>query len=198
MTTSINRLCGILTAAVFTSVLSMGSASAALYTSSGDCLVGDFSAAADECFGAVKPNENDSAALLNNNDFGSETGLFGSTDWVELAKQDDTGVSGGIGLSVNSLDADSGSWSVNPGALDIFARVVLILKAGPTFAAYLYEPGSNAGSSGSWATGALDDKDLSHFTIYTSGISPVPVPAAFWLFGTALIGFIGFSRRTKV
>jgi len=27
---------------------------------------------------------------------------------------------------------------------------------------------------------------------------PVPVPAAFWLFGSALIGFIGFSRRTSV
>ena len=26
----------------------------------------------------------------------------------------------------------------------------------------------------------------------------VPVPAAFWLFGTALIGFIGISRRTRV
>jgi hypothetical protein len=29
-------------------------------------------------------------------------------------------------------------------------------------------------------------------------IPAVPVPAAFWLFGTALIGFIGFSRRTQV
>jgi hypothetical protein len=29
-------------------------------------------------------------------------------------------------------------------------------------------------------------------------ISPIPVPAAFWLFGTALIGFIGVSRRRKV
>jgi hypothetical protein len=28
--------------------------------------------------------------------------------------------------------------------------------------------------------------------------SAIPVPAAFWLFGTALIGFIGMSRRTKV
>ena len=28
--------------------------------------------------------------------------------------------------------------------------------------------------------------------------SPVPVPAAVWLFGTALIGFIGVSRRRKV
>ena len=29
-------------------------------------------------------------------------------------------------------------------------------------------------------------------------ISTIPVPAAFWLFGTALIGFIGLSRRTKI
>jgi hypothetical protein len=28
--------------------------------------------------------------------------------------------------------------------------------------------------------------------------SAVPVPAAFWLFGTALAGFIGFSRRRTV
>ena len=30
------------------------------------------------------------------------------------------------------------------------------------------------------------------------GVSGVPVPAAVWLFGTALIGFIGLSRRRKV
>lgn len=29
-------------------------------------------------------------------------------------------------------------------------------------------------------------------------VSPVPVPAAIWLFGSALIGFIGISRRTRV
>jgi hypothetical protein len=28
--------------------------------------------------------------------------------------------------------------------------------------------------------------------------SAVPVPAAFWLFGAALLGFIGFSRKTTV
>ena len=27
---------------------------------------------------------------------------------------------------------------------------------------------------------------------------PVPIPAAFWMFGTALIGFVAMSRRTKV
>ena len=35
---------------------------------------------------------------------------------------------------------------------------------------------------------------------YVSGIefSAVPVPTAFWLFGTALIGFVGLSRRTSL
>jgi hypothetical protein len=31
-----------------------------------------------------------------------------------------------------------------------------------------------------------------------SEISPVPLPSAVWLFGSALIGFIGMSRRTRV
>ena len=34
--------------------------------------------------------------------------------------------------------------------------------------------------------------------IVHADVSAVPVPAAFWLFGTALIGFIGISRRTQV
>ena len=40
-------------------------------------------------------------------------------------------------------------------------------------------------------------ENYSHWTEYGPP-SPIPVPAAFWLFGTALIGFIGISRRTKV
>ena len=33
---------------------------------------------------------------------------------------------------------------------------------------------------------------------WVTGPSPIPVPAAVWLFGTALIGFVGISRRRKV
>ena len=33
---------------------------------------------------------------------------------------------------------------------------------------------------------------------FVTSMSPVPVPAAIWLFGTALIGFVGMSRKTKV
>jgi len=32
---------------------------------------------------------------------------------------------------------------------------------------------------------------------YNSSLSPVPVPAAAWLFGTALVGFAGWSRRKQ-
>ncbi|MDJ0780223.1 MAG: hypothetical protein QNJ85_20330 [Gammaproteobacteria bacterium] len=34
--------------------------------------------------------------------------------------------------------------------------------------------------------------------IVDARVSPVPVPSAVWLFGSALIGFIGMSRRTRV
>jgi hypothetical protein len=38
-----------------------------------------------------------------------------------------------------------------------------------------------------------------NFDIYrVSHVSEIPVPAAFWLVGTALIGFIGLSRKTSV
>ena len=34
--------------------------------------------------------------------------------------------------------------------------------------------------------------------VVAQSLSPVPVPAAIWLFGTALIGFVGMSRKRKV
>lgn len=44
--------------------------------------------------------------------------------------------------------------------------------------------------------GTFDDQVRWVVTEYS--VSGVPVPAAVWLFGSALIGFIGFSRRTAV
>ena len=40
---------------------------------------------------------------------------------------------------------------------------------------------------------------LSHYLEFGQGMrTAVPVPAAVWLFGTALIGFVGVSRKRKV
>ena len=46
---------------------------------------------------------------------------------------------------------------------------------------------------GSSIDGLMDDE-----TYYLASMSAVPVPAAIWLFGTALIGFVGISRSRKV
>jgi hypothetical protein len=204
----ISKFSSLIAAIAFAGILSMGSASAAMYTQTGTCELDDISAEARQCYGSVLPVPvNDSEDLLNNNTFSGFTGLFGHTDWDLLAKQNmadpDKGtldiLSGtDIGLSVVETSKGVGTWSVTTGELSTFDRVVLILTAGNTFSSYLYEPGSKVGDSGTWKTVALDNKNLSHFSVYTNGISPVPVPAAVWLFGTALIGFIGFSRRTKV
>jgi hypothetical protein len=196
------KFSGLISAVALAGVLSMGSASATTYTSTGSCEFTDIVANADACFGSIDANVSDSESLLNNNTFGTDIGLFGHTDWDFLTKQNTPGGLSGtnIGLFVDETSTGVGTWSVNSGALDIFDRVVFILKAGNTFSSYLYAPGSDAGNSGSWSwtTSALEDKNLSHFSIYTNEISPVPVPAAIWLFGTALLGFISMSRRTKV
>jgi hypothetical protein len=54
-------------------------------------------------------------------------------------------------------------------------------------------------TSGGTLTVALgtNTNNYSHWTEY-GPVSAVPVPAAVWLFGTALIGFVGVSRRRKV
>ncbi len=40
-------------------------------------------------------------------------------------------------------------------------------------------------------------KEWGSFLVRDNNLSPVPVPAAAWLFGSALLGFAGFSRRRK-
>lgn len=43
-----------------------------------------------------------------------------------------------------------------------------------------------------------DNKNVVAYAGLNITISAVPVPAAVWLFGTALIGFVGMARRTAV
>ena len=46
----------------------------------------------------------------------------------------------------------------------------------------------------SWNTGV----DNINFTVVENQVNPVPLPAAAWLFGSALLSFVGFSNRRKV
>jgi len=89
-------------------------------------------------------------------------------------------------------------------SLDCSVECYLLVKDGyKSPAAYLFNLA--LGNTPSW-DGTMDlilqnfwvgQGSISHVALY-GNVAVVPVPAAFWLFGTALIGFIGFSRRTKV
>ena len=49
-----------------------------------------------------------------------------------------------------------------------------------------------------WSLGGNNGNISGQYAELTIEINPVPIPAAIWLFGTALIGFVGMSRRTSV
>jgi hypothetical protein len=59
------------------------------------------------------------------------------------------------------------------------------------------ESGSNRQFKNNWILENGTDQWVADIKV-NIGVSAVPVPAAIWLFGTALIGFVGMSRRTSV
>jgi hypothetical protein len=68
--------------------------------------------------------------------------------------------------------------------------------SGKSFVEYLdLGPGSYVFTLSGFAMNAFDSNINSDYEIT---LSAVPLPAAAWLFGSALIGFISFSRRRKI
>jgi hypothetical protein len=110
---------------------------------------------------------------------------------------------GVIPYAYSNILADFSSANISVSSGDILA-FVLSSPIGEDFGVqtdYLdgYAAGSRFSQNGdgtAWAN--LASADLTFSTYVDVNISPVPVPAAFWLFGTALIGFVGMSRRRKV
>ena len=51
--------------------------------------------------------------------------------------------------------------------------------------------------SGDTETTAVRSTDFGHISYAAWEVSAVPVPAAIWLFGSGLIGLVGFARRKK-
>ena len=117
----------------------------------------------------------------------------GDSDWMDFHKSDgDESID--LGLMVDGHGSD-GTWSVD----SIFSEFLVVLKAGPNYVWYLFEEGDGA-FEGTWDTASLSDKDLSHLTLYIKedgSIPPaiIPVPAAAWLFASALLGLIGVGQR---
>jgi hypothetical protein len=123
---------------------------------------------------------------------GPYTGAYGShQNWVPplLALWGDNANFGGSGqgdsggtrsLAILSDSAGSGSrWLTNIHYLDDLIR--------PSYAKIFNE----------FVADGYDQINIGHALIRDAPLSTVPIPAAVWLFGTALIGLVGFSKRRK-
>jgi hypothetical protein len=148
----------------------------------------------------------------------NQEGFFGITDWKYAGKYGGTDPDeqeagdiaigftlGGAGIESNTV-GQAGTWSIDEAAFSTWNSIMLIFKSGSntTIVGYLLNDLSEAVCtagvcSGSWGSpfqnppfNVGETKDTSHITAY---VSAVPVPAAVWLFGSGLLGLLGYSRR---
>jgi len=171
---------------------------------SNPCATSDVTANGSEAFSCVGSIEgNDSKDDINSIFLAPDT-----IDWTVAAIKNIDPES----AEDHSLDVDTGAatWEYTGGDT-LSSPFVIVLKAASEYSAYLFK-GIESAETGTFLISFLTGKDekitpdLSHITIYSTdsdipggGIfgNPVPLPAALWLFGPALLGFMGFRRKTK-
>ncbi|MBS3953313.1 MAG: VPLPA-CTERM sorting domain-containing protein [Methylomicrobium sp.] len=106
----------------------------------------------------------------------------GTSDWSGFAtSQAFVSLTNGLGSSIQSLDAHSSIFSLEIDDLSNTLVVALFF---------------NDGQTGFLETRVSASTNLSGYSDGDGQTSPVPVPAAFWFFGTALIG-LAVGKRKK-
>jgi hypothetical protein len=120
--------------------------------------------------------------------------MFGQTGWTLSDESNDMLAGDPITFTpVLQHDVKSGFWGVIDWSGFTTGNVVITIKAGNGFTAFLVDTTS---LTGFWSS----TKDLSHASIYVLGsppIVPTPLPAGFVLLLTAM-GSFGFARyRSK-
>jgi hypothetical protein len=137
----------------------------------------------------------DALCVDNSNDsVGAVSGFFGIDNWLLGDKSGDEN-SGNEVVSFGTEFAEgssSGTWDIlNP---DRYSSIMLVLKAGNTFGAFLLD--SAAILSGDWST----SRGLSHASVYYGGEptpAPVPLPASALLLLGGVGGLAALRRRRK-
>ena len=121
----------------------------------------------------------------NRDEFWGHTNVVSDTGGAvqELQRATNLGNTGWSDLTTYEFTFDFG-----PNNLDVYVDSVLELSILGSF---------NDGRFGFYNF-SLANVTYSGFTEDAGSFPAVPVPAAVWLFGTALIGFVGMSRRRKV
>ncbi|GLQ06292.1 hypothetical protein [Sneathiella chinensis] len=134
------------------------------------------------------------------NQIGLTIDPFGITDWTLAAKSDGPDGDGALTLS-GVVDGDtSGSWDV--GDFMGYTTVMISMKAGDAFAAYLLD---TSFTSGLWTTESVfpnrdGGRELSHISLYYSPqLTQIPLPAALplYLAGMLLLGAFGWLKASK-
>ena len=135
---------------------------------------------------------------------------LGYTDVVYLGKEEEGATEGSPALT---LTFDNGDWTSTTG--DWTSTITLadgtVLIAALKFDAVpveFHDLGTVAlNDTGLWETdegctlasapdACTGNWDLSNI-VYFTATSPVPIPAAAWLFGTAMLGMVGIGRRRR-
>ena len=134
-----------------------------------------------ECFTGNDTNQIDSSFLM-----------FGMTGWILSDKNDGPEGDGVIEFTDAPVNlTKSGDWEID--TLAGLDNIVITLKAGNGFGAFLLDLIASDPLSGDWSS----SKNLSHASIYYTGTpSKVPEPSIIALFALGLLG-IGFARRRK-
>jgi len=196
-------------------VLSNSSLAAVIQCGSGErtAFIGDVSALVDCKTGSKNPKKSDIDSY------------FGGS-WEIIGELESDSGAGFIGDEIFSAIIThgtwgsapvAGTWSIGSSFWDSNDSAVISMHIGngggepDHFAWGLITADDSSGFFGigfEWQGTTMDDSFPSDLSISGAGLSNiklwgenpvvVPVPAAVWLFGTALIGFVGMSRRTSV
>tara|TARA_R110002074_G_scaffold114782_1_gene245459 strand:- start:88865 stop:89437 length:573 start_codon:yes stop_codon:yes gene_type:complete len=153
--------------------------------------------ASDVCAGPIAGNV--SAGVIN-----AAFGESGSSViWTLAFKSPDD-------PELDAPEATSGTWKYT--GPTISSPFIITLKGSNNFSAYLFKTLGDLvnGNEGTFLMSFLNNggrtPELSHMSIYTTDSdipdtsifgNPVPLPAALWLFGPALLGFMGLRKKVK-
>lgn len=163
-------------------------------TTIGSCAITDISAElsgggsvnADYCINVAGNDGSTFSSQINGLFENKYTALdMSNYAWTQTAKDESGGGS-------------TGSWEFTSQV--ITNPFIIVLKSSTFFAAYLFKQDSNG--QGEYTTvgitsTAKNPKELSHASLYTNTLSPVPVPAAVFMFVPALLGFMGLRCKAK-